>query len=218
VKFRRVVSIACFVVIMFVIGSAGIATMQSTQGAQWPVLHPKGSADPADVAEIQKVIERSYDVTGQAARDFDVRDFPDVFANDPTVPLSDEQAEGLNRIRAAHPGMAQGSGWLDYQLAAFGSWKIGAEGLERLEAQAKAQGRRITKEELLAISGPTGPPAGRRTDPLRKTSVRFDNIAVDGQRAEVVCDDGNVQWKRALLKTKNGWRIVGERALLIHGA
>jgi hypothetical protein len=196
----------------------GISTayMGSTQGPEWPKLQGGTAADPSDIAAIKAVVERSYDVTGRAARNFDLSEFPTVFANDSAVPLGKDEVAYLTRNSTLSISAAQTVGLLNYKLAFYGNWKDAAESFERLEAQAKAEGRSITAEELNSISSSGQHPVARGSDPMYKTNVKFEKVTVDGTRAEVISDDGAVTYLLALSKTKDGWRIVGERVLDVH--
>ena len=192
------------------------AAVQTTQVPEWPTLKSTTPPDPKEVQAIERVVEQSYEVTGIAARTFEVSRFGEIFANDPAVSLSKEEVDYLMQNNGLALGSAQASGLLDYKLAFFGNWKNGAEGLERLEKQARLEGRPIRAEDLKAISKSGQHPTARRTDPMYKTNVKFTTVVVDGMRAEVVCDDGAVTYLLALLKTEHGWRIVGQRVLDIH--
>lgn len=210
-KLSRVIFVASLLFVALMVGTAGIATVQTTQEEAWPRLRSTNPTSQEEIAAIKEVIERSYTVLGQASHTFDLSQFQTVFANDPAVPLDKGQSDYLARV-----GAARRAGWLDYKVAFFEDWGRGAEALERLEATAKSEGRLVTSDELRSITGPGMPPAARGVQPTQKTSVRLMSVTVDGTRAEVQYDDNAVTYLLALSKTKDGWRIVGERVLDVH--
>jgi len=183
----------------------------------WPALLAITPPSVADTTAIRSVVEQADHAMGVAARTFDVAAFPTVFANDPAVPLSLVQADALVRIRAVQPGLTRGTGYLDFQLANFRYWEISAGRLERVQATAQAHGRPVTSEELRGITDPGMTFLPRRTDPLYTTPIPFLSITGDGNRAAVVGDTGSAVRRWALLRTSDGWRIVGERVAPGHG-
>ena len=209
----RFLGIACALVLAIAAGAMSV-TFATYPG--YPILNPSGPSDPNEVAAIKAVIDRAYWLDGIAARTFDVSQFATVYVNDPAVQLSSEGADFLARARAGHPDAPSSSGFLDYKLAFYGHWQVGAERLEQLQARAKAEGREVTATELQAIATGGQPPAPRRTDPMYQTRLRFDSVRIDGQRAEVVFDDGAVLQRMFLVKTPDGWKIAGRRIIQVH--
>jgi hypothetical protein len=206
---KAIALIALLLVGLFVLAGVTSATYQG-----FPTLNPTAPPDPAEVAAIKAVIDRAYDLDGLAARTFDVSQFPTVYANDPSVQVNGVQAGVVAKARGVQAAAA--AGYLDYKLAFYGRWQAGAEQLEQLQAAARAQGRQMTAAELRSVAVDGQPPPPRRTDPMYKTGLRFDNFTIDGSRAEVVFDDGAVLQRAFLLKTATGWKIVGQRPIKIH--
>lgn len=209
-RIRTAVGLLLFVISAMLV-TAGNANVQTTKEPSWPVLQSGQLLDSAEVAAIEQVIEHSYTVLGYASKTFDLSEFPTVFANDSAVPFNKEQADYLSRVEAIYK-----TGWLDYKIAFFEDWKWGAEGLEQLEARAKSESRGVTAEELRSIVGTGMHPAPRSQRPVRNVNIRIESLTIDGERAEVVYDNGAQTKLVALLKTENGWRIVGERILDVH--
>ncbi len=218
-KIRKTVLAAGLLFAVLLLSTASVATMNATQEPAWPKLHPAVTTDPADVAAIKEVIQRSYDVMGQAAQTFDTAQFPSVFANDKATVLNKGQLTYLGQSEKRLGKSFTDPGWLSYKLAFFEEWHVGAQSLEQAEQKARSANRAMTADELRALQGFSGsaqPPAPRGTAPTHRTTVSFSSITVDGARAEVICDDGAVTYLRALVKTPDGWRIVGERYLDYH--
>jgi len=218
-KISKTVLVSGLLFVALLVGTAGVATMKETQEPAWPKLQPSKAADPADAEAIKEVIQRSYDVVGQAAQTFDTAQFPSVFANDKDTVLDKDQLGYLGQTEKRLGKSFTAKGWLSYKLAFFAEWQVGAQSLEQAEKQARSENRPMTADELRALQGFSGsalPPAPRGTAPTHRTTVSFSSITVDGARAEVICDDGAVTYLRALVKTKDGWRIAGERYLHYH--
>lgn len=163
---------------------------------------------PSDLAAIKATIERAYELQGLAARNFDISAVHTVYVNDPRVRLSDEQLDLVTRA-LAHlggrvPQVGDTPGMLDYVRLHFAYWQLGDERLEQ-----RLRGFQINPQD-----GPIGPP--RRSDPVYKAKIRYDDVKVEGDRAEVVLDDGAALQSLLLVKTRDGWRIAGLRPLWIH--
>lgn len=168
-------------------------------------------AASSHVQQIKSIIQRSYELGAIAARNFDVSQFASVYANDSAYPLTSDQKEFVNKI---FPDSGNRSGMLTYMTAYYANWQLGAERLEQLQAKAKSEGRELTVEDLQKADGIVGPP--RRTDPIYKTNLRFDDITVTKNRAEVIFDDGAATQRMNLVRTPNGWRIVAIELLSAH--
>ena len=207
---KRIVGI----VIIFVVVTGAIALVSASSPAStstpWPTLKASATPNPADIKDIKALVDRYYDVGGEAAGTFDLSQFPTFLVDDPTILLDSNQTAFMTRIGA------QATGFLSYQLAFFTDWKQGTEKLEKLQAQLKAQGRAMTANDLKSISGPNGPPPSRRHEPVHKTNVIYNNFTVDGSRAIVEFDDGAVTQNMFFVKTMNGWRIAGQHNLQEH--
>jgi hypothetical protein len=171
-------------------------------------LPPHPPADPNEAAAITSIIERASELKGRAARSFDTSLFHTVFLDDPSSPLTPEQYAFIQRVlpylrgRVADPGPTPG--YLSFWTITFANWQLGAERLDQ-----QRLGTPIAPQ-----NGPIGPP--RRTDALIRSRLRIDDIKVDGNRAEVVMDDGLVLWRLYLLKTAAGWRITRDVPLKVH--
>ena len=188
----------------------GSASSPTPTPAPWPTLSAAVAPNPTEVAAIKALVDRYYDVTGEAAGTFDVSQFPTLFVDDPAVSLDSNQTAFIARLGA------QGSGFLSFEFAYFGNWKQGAEKWEKLQAQAKAQGRQLTAAEVQSLNGPNGLPPSRRQEPVHKTNVTYLNFTIDGTRALVEFDDVAVTQNMFFIKTIDGWRIAGKRVLEVH--
>lgn len=211
----KIFGIASAIAVIFAICAIGVI---SASYPGYPALNSSGPANPADVAAIKATMERSYWLDGIAARTFDVSQFASVYINDPSVQLSQDEADFIARVRSEQPGATQGDGFLAYKLAFYQKWQSGADKLEQLQATATAEGRLVTAAELQSLStsmdGSLPPP--RRTDPMYQTRLRFDSVVTDGNRAEVVYDDGAASQRAFLVNTSGGWRIAGRQILNVH--
>ena len=199
-------------VIIFLAGAAvlGIAASQPPVPTAWPTLQLNSTPTPATTDQLKALVVRYYELTGNAARTFDVSPFSSVFTDDPKVSLDTWQVETMAK---AH---AQGTGMLSYELTFFGNWKQGAEKFEELATKAKAEGRELTKDDIQAVSSSSAIPAPRRTDPMYLPMLTYKSFVVDGNQAQVVFDDGGQTLKFFCVSTKNGWQIAGMRVLDTH--
>ncbi len=183
----------------------------------YPQLRVSGQLDQNEVAALKQVIQASKELEGQTAHDFDLSRFADVYVNDFQVSLAKIHADFMARFRASHPNLVIGNGFLDYKLAYYGQWKQGVESYEQLEAKARAEGRKIKDDELKALLTNGSFMGGRHQGVGHKPILRFDEFKIDGDRAEVVSDDGGVLSRHLLLKTPDGWKIGGWRIIDAHG-
>ena len=207
---RRVVIIAIVFVAVTVALELVSASSPASTPAPWPTLKASATPNPADIAAIKTLVDNYFDITGGAAGTFDLSQFPTLFIDDPAVSLNINQTAFMTRVGA------HGTGFLSYELAYFTNWKQGAEKIEKLQAQLKAQGRAMTAEDERSIAGPNGPPAARRQEPMHKTPLIFNSFSIDGSRATVECDSPSVLQKMFLIKVKDGWRIAGIQNLQVH--
>jgi hypothetical protein len=185
------------------------ATTQPTP-APWPTLKAANTSDPVAISDIKTLVDRYFDVTGEAAGTFDLAQFPTLFINDPTVTLNSSQMAFMARVGATSTGL------LSYELAFFTDWKQGAEKLEQLQTQLKAENRAMNAADLKSISGSNGSPAPRRQEPMHKTNLSFHSFTIDGSRAIVEYESPSVTQKMFVVKTKDGWRIAGKHVIWAH--
>jgi hypothetical protein len=176
----------------------------------WPTLKAATTPDPTTIDDIKTLVSRYFDITGEAAGTFDLSPFPSIFIDDSTVTLNSNQIAFMARVGAT------GTGLLSYELAFFTDWKQGAEKLEQLQTQLKAENRAMTAADLKSISGSNGAPAPRRQEPMHKTMLNFHGFIIDGSRAIVEYESPSVTQKMFLVKIKDGWRIAGLQTLEVH--
>ena len=208
---KKMFAFAIIAILSIGVLMVGVAGASEPTPVPWPIVTSVVTPNSETATELQNLVKRYYDITGQAARIFDVTQFASVFVDAPNVSLDTWQVEAMAQLKA------QGSGMLSYELAFFGNWKQGAEKFEQLQATAKAQGRTISSAEMQAISSADGiPPAPRRTDPMHKQKVTFLSFSRDGANAIVEFDDGAQNIKFFCINTKDGWKVAGMRVLSTH--
>jgi len=166
--------------------------------------------DSNEVKAVKQVIRRSYELRAKAARDFDVSEFSSVYIDDPAITLNKDQMDVIKKV---FPNSNQ-QGMLVYMTAFYANWKLGAERLERLQAEAKANGRELSAEDLANSPDPVGPP--RRGDPIYNDTLDFKDVQINKNRAEVIMDDGAALQRLILVKTNKGWRITDFEYLSVH--
>ena len=192
-----------------------IRTLQPTRVPPSPIavstatpLPPPLGADTEDSRQVIAVIELGYELKSRAARTFDTSAFDTAYVDDASTDLTAEQSAFVQRvipfIKDRLPLNMSKPGLLTYWKVQYAYWQLGAERLER-----QRLGTPVSPQD-----GPIGPP--RRTDAVLKADLRFDNIRVYGDRAEVVLDDGLALRRFHLVKLTEGWRITQEIALEVH--
>jgi len=218
----RIFGFAALIGLAITVGTTGVVLMQAGGEPDWPTVQPTSTLDPAEESAIKSVIEQSYELKASTGQTFDISQFNTVYTNDPLVPLNAEQAEFLANVRNAQPGVAntvQGmnsDGWLAFKIAQTLNWERGAEAIEQLEVNARAQGRDVTAEDYSSIANVVGMPSPRQNVTVDKTTIVYQELKVDGRHADVVYDDGAALARAFLVKTEAGWRIAGVRAIDIH--
>src|SRR5262249_46355665 len=102
----------------FGLGEAAI--LRTHLGRDWPTVTATTPADPADVAAIQALLNRAYDLGGVLNGPADYAQLSMVYTDDPNVPLTTEQLESLEQVRidrgTAVPAL-QPDGYLAYLMA-----------------------------------------------------------------------------------------------------
>lgn len=212
----------------FVVAGITLTGTRAT-GRSWPALRSAAPADPTDVEAIKEVLRQSTRVDAQAALTFDPSGYRTVYVDDTSVPLTDDQANYMAKLRVAQAdepsteALAPTDGWLTYSIATLRNIKRGAEAMERITARARAGGREVTATDYQNIPGvvdPLVPPPQRAQDSsslLMERNLSFQEIIVDGNRALATYDDGVSLIQAFLVKTKDGWKVAGRKNLQVHG-
>lgn len=209
-KVLVLMTLALVAVIVFSVINLGVA------GQVYPSIHPSVLPDPKEVTKIEGTIKNSYSLEGAAARSFDTSDFSSVFLNGPDTKLDSQSLTNQKAYCRKRPDLPCSNGMLDFKLDWYGYWQQSAEAYEKLQATAEAKGEDPSDDDVQAINDGKGP-IPRRTDPLYEASLQFQDVKVDGDRAEVTFDDGAVQKLYLMKKTPQGWKIAGFRYLKVHG-
>lgn len=184
-----------------------------------------GAPDPQDAQDIQAVILQAYALYDEAGRTFDTSQFPSVFADDFSVPLSADQHRQLQEWLGVDP---PGAGYLTYVRAAYANRERGALLLERAMTKAKAEGRDfLTGNEWMEVVRLNGerPPAPRSQSSMSvqeaqaglKSRIRYDSISITGNKATVVFDTGATLNKAMLVQRDGKWYIAGVERLAVTG-
>jgi hypothetical protein len=173
------------------------------------------SANTTDEKEIKRTIERAYDITAEAAYNFDLRKFPEVFINDPRFPVP---ASTLQVVREMTNNLSlESAGYLDYKVAYFTHWRDGAILLESIQAKAKEEKRKLTKEESDLLIDSYGRPAGSRAQkPTRNQPIEIISIEITGDIAFAIVNDGPTTSQLTLVLVDEKWYIAGSSILSVH--
>lgn len=171
--------------------------------------------DTAEAHQIMAAMDTAYQIIGNAGQTFDASNFSQVFIDTTDYPLSDQQ-------RAAVAGLlgesaAQHAGYLtamSIQTIARGQ---GAKLLRTALDKAKAENRDLTAaefQELIKANHGQLPTLGSSI--MAKTTLTFNSIAIDGERATVEYDDGAALQKAILIRTQGKWLIASITPIWVH--
>jgi hypothetical protein len=178
---------------------------------------PSHIPDTPEAKKIMKTIEDAYNIEVEAAHTFDLKKFPTVFMNDPRYPMAPAT---LQVVREMTDNLSlESAGYLDYKLAYYTWWGEGAVLQETLKAKAKAENRKLTKEEKQSLTdqyGRTAPLRPEGSSTTRKNPVRFISMEVNDDIALVVIDDGPRTVELTLVLVDNHWYIAGIKGISIH--
>ncbi len=220
---KRFVQVTVFgLMIVFVLFSIGVSASSSHQN---DAIRSKVEVigDNAQAVAIEALIKHSYDVNAVGFATFDTSQYPSVYINDSKVSLVDDQPSFLNQVRNVRGSSSDGledNGYLSFKIAQTLDAQRGVEGLEKVEAQAKAAGRSVTSADLKSIKGIVGVPRHRSSMapsiPDQPNFFSYKSIKINGSYAEVEYDDGAALAKATLVRTQDGWRIAGIQAINIH--
>jgi hypothetical protein len=192
-----------------------------------------GVPDSEDARRIQATIWRAYELYEIAGRTYDVSAFPEVFTDDPRVPLTRDQRQRLEEWFGPVPEHA---GYLTYVRGCYTKVAESDRLFEEVWARATAEGRDhllpedyLTAEEWREIQEsnapiPPPPPAPPRTaasveevaDSIRE-NTRFDSVVINGDKAIVLFDDGATLNEATLVRSAGQWYIAGVKRLAVTG-
>lgn len=170
--------------------------------------------DAPDAQEIQQTIKKAYEIEAIAACTFDTSEFASVFINDPRGgKLDDSALQLIQDVLGIDPTSA---GYLDFELAYYKEWELGALKLEALEAKAQAEGRSPTPEELASLIGSSGRIPAPRACWSGQLHLDFYSISINGDTAVAIFNDGPRTNRMTLVKVNGQWYIAGNEILAIH--
>lgn len=192
-----------------------------------------GIPDTEDARQIQATILRAYELYEIAARTYDVSEFPEVFADDPGVPLTRDQRQRLEEWFGPVP---EDAGYLTYVTGCYTKVAESDRLFEEAWARATAEGRDhllpqdyLTPEEWTEIQEsnrpiPPPPPAPPRpsmsveevADSIRE-NTRFDSVVINDDKATVLFDDGATLNEATLVRSAGKWYIAGVERLAVTG-
>lgn len=194
---------------------------QNSLTVHWPILPTTDNGSSADVDAVKNAIKKADTIEMYAALTFDLSHFPDVYADELTVPLSKAHMDFVQQVRAVQPsavavGMS-GNGFLTYITSFYLNWKTGAEGWERAIARAAAEKRQVEKADIDAITGTVDTPLqGNNVHTVvsletvrNQREYNFKQISIVGDQADVWYDDGRALTHVFLVKTSSGWKEAG---------
>lgn len=219
---KKATIIAMLIALMAITIAAVVFTKPETTKASL------GVPDTAEAKQIQETIRRAYEIEAIAARTFDTSQFASVFTNDPVVRLEPSTIEFIrevakdvsktdSKLEYLTSRTDDRLGYLDYKLAYYIWWKVGAEKIETLQAVAEEEKRELTQEEkqsLIDTSGRIAPP--RAQGEASVPELKFESIEIKGNMALAVYDDGPRTIEMTLVKKGGQWYLAGGKLLNLH--
>jgi hypothetical protein len=176
----------------------------------------EGIPNTSDGKLIQEVVKKSYDVEAVAARTFDLSSFPSIFVNDQRGGnLSPTTIDFIRSVSEVVPSSYYG--YLDYKIAYYSWWKLGAQKFEALQTKALQENRDLTEDEKKSLIDAKGRVAMPRSQEIQiPIELQFISIELKDDEAIVVFDDGLRTSQMILVKIKNQWYIAGNKFLSVH--
>lgn len=165
--------------------------------------------------QIMTAMETAYEVLGIAGQTFDVLSFSQVFTDTADYPLSDQQREAVANVLGE--SVAQHAGYLTAMSAQTIAHGQGAKLLRSALDKAKAENRDLTaveSQELLKAN--QGQPPTLGSSIIAKTTLTFNSIAIDGDRATVEYDDSAALQRAILVRSQGKWLIAGITPIWVH--
>ncbi len=179
---------------LFAIGIAAVVLGTQRRAAAVP-----GVPDTEDSRLIQETIYRSYDLQSEALLTADTSAFSEVFVNDPRGgPLLPGQ---IRRMQMATGECTKTDfGYLDFQTEIF-------------TIRPAPQEAKCLADSGGALSGPRPVPWGVPAIVPAPAQLQFDSIAVEGDRAVAIVNNGSDLREEMLVKLDGKWLIAGEKLL-----
>jgi len=192
-----------------------------------------GSPDTEDARQIQATIWTAYELYEIAGRTYDVSEFPQVFADDPRVPLTRDQRQ---RLEEWFGPVTEDAGYLTYVTGCYTKVAESDRLFEEAWARATAEGRDhlrpqdyLTPEEWREIqesNGPIPPPPAAPPRPSVsieevadwiRENTRFDSLVIKDDKAIVLFDDGATLNEATLVRSAGKWYIAGVKRVAVTG-
>ncbi len=168
----------------------------------------------SEARAIIKVIERAYDIELEAAYYLELRDFSEVFINDPRYPLP---PAGLETVRElTHNPELESAGYLDYKMAFWG-WRISAtRHWITLLTTAESEHRDLTVEERASLIDDTGRSAPAPLSfPVQRIQISFISLELNDDVAIAEFEKGFARVELTLVRIQGQWYIAAFRYLVI---
>lgn len=174
-----------------------------------------GVPNTVEAHQIMAAMDTAYEMLGNAGQTFDAIDFSQVFTDTADYPLSDQQREAVANVLGE--SVAQHAGYLTAMSAQTIAHGQGAKLLRAALDKAKAENRDLTTvefQELLKAN--QGQPPTLGSSITAKTTLTFNSIAIDGDRATVEYDDGAALQRAILVRSQGKWLIAGITPIWVH--
>jgi hypothetical protein len=174
-----------------------------------------GIPDSADAKQIMATVERAYRLFNSAGRTGDVSEFPAVFTDTADYPYTDALRQQMATEFGVEAKDVQGAGYLTAIMARYVAQGRAAQQLQAALAKARAENREITTEELQQVAASNQgilPPYVLDA----KTTLTYESIEIDGDRATVRYDDEAALQEAILVRLNGNWLIASMRPIKIH--
>jgi hypothetical protein len=186
----------------------------------------ESDAATPEARDIKTIILKAYRLYDVADRTLDVSGFDDVLINEPSVPLTEQQAD---RVHAWFGRVSrEEAGYLTYVQGCYVTRRDAEQPKEGVSADARTagQGYRLPSGDVADDAAgsesplPTPPPS--RPQPQRsveenvrwrEANFRFLEFHIDGDRATVLYEDVVTLSEATLVRRGDQWYLAGVRRI-----
>jgi hypothetical protein len=202
---------------LLVFGALGLSYTSSDAKIYEVAVNTYSSSIPDTTVakDIIKTVERSYEIEAEAARSFDISQFPAVFINDPRFNLDPYTLDVVRQL-SNRPDL-ESAGWLDYKIAYY-SWRFDSIlNAEKLKEKTKVENRELTNEEKKSLVDPQGRTAPARSlGSSKKMPLTFISLDIKDDVATVLLNDGTYTAELTLILVDGNWYIAGFKGISIN--
>jgi len=183
----------------------------------YPVKAEVGVPNTSDAKQIMAIMNRAYEVLGNASQTFNASEFPSIFIDTEDYKLTDQQQEVLAEILGVDVSEVKNVGYLTAMQVEYATKAHGAKLLQEAFQKAKAENRKLTSDEIQEIVKANHgqlPPGKSAT--TKKAVLTFESIEINGYKAVVKYDDGAALQEAILVRKQGKWFVASIVPIWVH--